>query len=126
MKKEIIISALFVIMVAAGFLNVSRLSSLTTELTRAAEKAADAALEEDWESAEAHATRAFSRWKDHGNYLTLVLRHGVIEQAEGAIIGLLTDIYSQDKGRVQGSAEAVRRSMESIATVEQVRWGSIF
>ena len=125
MKKEIIISALFLAMVAAALINVSKLTRLTAELTREAELAADAAQEEDWAAAEAHATLAFSRWKDHGDYLTLVLRHGVIEQAENAIIGLLTDIYSHDKGRVLGSAEAVRRSMESIATVEQVRLGSV-
>lgn len=125
MKKEIIISALFAIMLAASFVNISQLQALTAELTRDAERAADAAQIEDWQRAEEHATRAFSTWKKRSNYLTLVLRHGVIEQAENAIIGLLTDIYSQDKGRVLGSAEAVRRSMESIATVEQIRIGSV-
>ena|GEM_PF-3170118 len=125
MKKEIIISVLFVVMFAVSLLNIGQLQTLTAQLTRDAEKAADAAQIEDWERAEEHATRAFSTWKERSNYLTLVLRHGVIEQAENAIIGLLTDIYSKDKGRVLGSAEAVRRSMESIATVEQIRIGSV-
>ncbi|MDR0904904.1 MAG: DUF4363 family protein [Oscillospiraceae bacterium] len=125
MKKEIIISVLFAVMIAVSFVNIAQLSKLTTELTRDAELAADAAQIEDWTAAEEHATRAFRIWKDHSAYTQLVLRHGVIEQGENAIIGLLTDIYSRDKGRVLGSAEAVRRSMESIATVEQVRIGSV-
>jgi len=126
MKKEIIIAALFILMFALSLVNIQYLTKLADDLTLDAELAADAAQIEDWTAAEEHATRAFAKWKKSGVYLQLVLRHGVIEQTENSIIGLLTDIYSRDKGRVLGSAEAVRRSLESIATVEQIRWGSVF
>ena len=126
MKKEIIISALFVIMLALSLVSVNYLEELTSSVSRNAEAAADAMLEGDIENAEAHAVEAFRLWQSRSLYAHVVLRHTIYENGEAALIMLLSEIYSENAGGALGAAEAVRRSMESIVSAERVRLGSIF
>lgn len=125
MKKEIIISALFVIMLVMSLVNIHYLEKLTSDVSRNAEAAADAMLEGDTESAEKYAVEAFRLWEKGDLYARIVLRHTVYENGESALIMLLSEIYSENAGGALGAAEAVRRSMESIVGAERIRIGSI-
>ena len=126
MKKEIIISALFAIMLALSLISVRQLEALTAAVSRGAEDAADAMLKGDIENAEAHAVEAFRLWQSKSLYARIILRHTNYENGEAALIMLLSEIYSENAGGTLGAAEAVRRSMESIVGAERVRLGSIF
>ena len=126
MKKEIIVSALFTVMLALSIVNVSYLEKLTNSVSRNAEAAADAMSEGDIADAEAHAVEAFRLWQSRNIYAHIVLRHTIYENGEAALIMLLSEIYSGNAGGALGAAEAVRRSMESIVGAERVRMGSIF
>ncbi len=126
MKKEIIISTLFAIMLAMSVVNVKYLEKITSYVSRHAEAAADAMAEGDTQGAEAHAVEAFRLWQSKDLYARIMLQHTVYENGESALIMLLTEIYSENAGGVLGAAEAVRRSMESIMGSERIRLGSIF
>ena len=126
MKKEIIISALFIIMLALSFVNVHYLEKLTFDVARNAEAAADFMSLGDTANAEQHAVEAFRLWQENSLYARVVLRHTVYENGEAALISLLTQIYSDNAGGALGAAESVRRSMDSIVSAERLRLGSIF
>ena len=113
-------------MLAMSIINVSYLEKLTSSVSRKVEAAADSMLKGDITNAEAHAVEAFRLWQSRNLYAHIVLRHTIYENGEAALIMLLTEIYSENAGGALGAAEAVRRSMESIAGAERVRLGSIF
>lgn len=126
MKKEIIISILFFVVLGLSLYNVRYLDKVTGEVSRLAEAATDAMDAGEKEAAEAYAVEAFRIWESNDLYARVMLRHTIYENGESALIMLLSEIYSDNPGGVLGAAEAVRRSMESIAGAERIRLGSIF
>jgi hypothetical protein len=126
MKKELFIGAVFLAMLASSLFNIRCVKTLTEDVTRSVELAADAAASGDWDLSESCAIRAFTMWRSHSAHTQLVLRHSAIEAAENSIILMLTEVYAKDAARVLGTAEAARRVMESIAETERVRFGSVF
>ena len=126
MKKEIVISALFLLMLVLSVVNVQYLENLTGEVSKNAEAAADLMTAGDPVNAEAFAVEAFRLWQSNSLYAHVVLRHTIYENGEAALILLLTEIYSGNAGGTLGAAEAVRRSVDSIVGAERLRMGSIF
>lgn len=126
MKKEIIISVLFAIVLGLSLYNVHYLEKLTGRVSENAESAADMMLQGDYERAEEYAVEAFRLWESNDLYARVMLRHTVYENGEAALITLLSQIYSGNEGGTLGAVEAVRRSMEGIAGSERLRLGSIF
>ncbi len=126
LKKEIIISALFAVLLTLAFLNIKFLGDLTGSISRCAEAAADSMSRGERDEAEEYATEAFGIWQRSRVYTNIVLKHESYADGETALIQLLSEIYSDEKGGVLGASEAVRRSMKNIAYSESVSLDSIF
>ena len=126
MRKELLVTLVFIAMLAAALVNVCCIEALADEVTSLVEAAADLMLAGDTISAEERATEAFRLWQSHGAYLNMVLKHSVFEACESDLIALLTEAYAGNAAGVLGMTEAVRRSMEAAVASERIRAASIF
>ena len=126
MKKEILVGAFLILMLTAALVNIHYLNKLTGDVVAFIQEAESAALEEDWIDAEIKAEAAAKLWTESDSYTHLVLRHPEIESATDALYGLLEKIYSKEPGAVKGAAQAAEARLKSLASIEEIRFGSIF
>ncbi len=126
MKKEIMISVFLILMLSAAFVNIHYLNKLTDNIIALVDKADESAQDENWAAAENNAEAAAELWTGSDTYTHLVLRHSEIEEATDALYGLLEQIYAKESGAVKGAAQAAAARLESLATIEEIRFGSIF
>lgn len=126
MKKELIIGCFLVVMLAAAFINIHYLNSLTDDLVSLIEQAEESVHKSDWDTAEKKAKKAEELWLESDTYTHLVLRHSEIEAATDALYGFLEQIYAREEGALKGAARAACSRLHSIANIEKIRLGSIF
>ena len=126
MKKEIFVGAFLILMLAAAFVNIHFLNKLTGDIIVLIEQAEEAVLAENWRAAEENAEAAANLWDASDTYTHLVLRHPEIESATDALYGLLEQIYAQQGGAALGKALAAKARIQSLALIEEIRFGSIF
>ncbi len=126
MKKEIIVGCFLILMLAAAFVNIHYLNALTEDVVALVREAEGSAQNEDWAEAEKKAEAAAKLWTGSDTYTHLVLRHPEIESATDALYGLLEKVYAREAGAVKGAAQAARARIESLASIEEIRFGSIF
>ncbi len=126
MKKEIITVCFLLLLLAAALVNTHFLGKLTGDVVALIEAAEKSALEDKWDEAEKKAEKAAQLWTGSDTYTHLVLRHNEIEAATDLLYGLLEQIYAKEEGAVRGAAQAVRARLESISSIEKIRFGSIF
>jgi predicted RNase H-like HicB family nuclease len=126
MKKEIVVGAFLILMLAAALVNIHFLNKLTGNVVSLVREADSAAQREDWAEAERQAEAAAKLWVESDTYTHLVLRHPEIEAATDALYGLLSEIYAGEQGAVKGAAQAAEARLKSLASIEEIRFGSIF
>lgn len=126
MKKELCAVCLLIIIFVAGLMNIHYINQLTDDLKNLVNEATNDALQGRWESAEKRGEEAVRKWGENDPYTHIVLRHGEIDQTTDSFYDLLEVIYSKDIGGVKGASQAVNAHLNSIASMEQVKFGSIF
>jgi TRAP-type C4-dicarboxylate transport system substrate-binding protein len=126
MKKEIITAAFLVLLLTAAIVNIHFITRLTDSVTALIDEAASYAEKNDWEAAQKKGREASELWKKSDPYTHLVLRHSEIEATTDAIFDFMKDVYTQEAGAVKGSAEAAKSRLDSISSIEKIRFGSGF
>lgn len=126
MKKEIFAGALLLAILITSVININCLNKLTDNLISLVETAEEEALSGDWEAAAAGAEKAARIWAESDSYTHVVLRHHEIDGATNAIYELLKEIYSQNEGGVRGASKALIAHLDSMRSMEEIKFGSIF
>jgi hypothetical protein len=126
MKKEIITAGFLLLLLAAAFVNTYFLDKLTGDVVSQIETAEKSAREGSWDEAEKKAEKAAELWTGSDTYTHLVLRHNESEAATDSLYSLLEQIYAREDGAVKGAAQAAKARLESISSIEKIRFGSIF
>lgn len=126
MKKEIIVGLLLVLLFAAALVNIHFLNRLTDDIIELVEASEQNAEAGNWNEAAAKAEEAAAKWAENNSYTHIVLRHSEINAATDAMYELLKEIYSENTGGVKGAAKGVTEHMTSIASIEEIKFGSIF
>lgn len=126
MKKEIIIACFLVLLLSLAVVNIHFMNKLTGNVTALIEEAQGYARAEDWTRAEKKAEEAAFLWTNSDTYTHLVLRHPEVEAATDAIYGFLQEIYAKEPGAAEGAAKAASARLNSISSIEQIKFGSIF
>jgi len=126
MKKELFAGALLLTMLIASIVNIWYLNKLTENLIDIVETAEEEALSGNWDKAEENAEEAARIWDKNDPYTHIVLRHFEIDSATDAIYQLLNEIYSKNEGGVRGETKALTAQLDSLASIEEIKFGSIF
>jgi hypothetical protein len=126
MRKEIVTACFLLLLLAAAFVNTHFLNKLTGDVVALVEAAEKSALEDKWDEAEKKAEKASELWTGSDTYTHLVLRHNEIEAATDLLYGFLEQVYAKEEGAVKGAAQAAVARLESISSIEKVRFGSVF
>jgi TRAP-type C4-dicarboxylate transport system substrate-binding protein len=126
MKKEIITGCFLIAMLATALVNIHFLNKLTDNVTQLIEEAEKSAEQGEWERAATKAEEAADLWSGSDTYTHLVLRHPEVEAATDAIYGFMEQVYAGEEGAAKGAALAAISRLESISSIEQISFGSIF
>ncbi len=125
MKKEIAAAVLLAAILAGTLINVHYINRMSAELTLIAEDAASCARAGDWEGAQAAAGRLVDRWDGLDSYTHIIMHHSQIDSATDAMYSLFVSACSQDEGTA-AEARSVQERIRSLASIERLRFGSIF
>ena len=126
MKKEIFAGALLLTMFIASIVNIWYLNKLTQNLIDIVETAEEEVFSGNWDKAAADVEDAARIWDKNDPYTHIVLRHFEIDDATDAIYQLLNEIYAKNEGGVRGEAKALTAQLDSLASIEEIKFGSIF
>jgi hypothetical protein len=98
---------------------------MAAELTEMAQGAADCADDGDWEGAKSAAQSLAARWEKYDGYTHIIMHHDQIDATTDAIYSLLTAVCDEETGTA-ARAELVKNHIDSLASIERLRFGSIF
>lgn len=126
MKKEIIVTCFLILILAAAFINIHYLDKLTEDVAVCINDAVSLASDEKWRDAEIKAEEAVKLWLNSDTYTHIVLRHAEIESATDLIYGFIQEVYAKETGAAIGAAQAAVERLKSIASIEHVKFGSVF
>lgn len=126
MIKEILAGALLVALLVLSMINVGAVERLSDRMTNHINSALGYARLEQWDEAAKSAEAAAKLWREKDSYTHIFLRHSEIDSATDALYELLKAIYAQEYGTTKGAAYLARSHFESIKSMEQIRFGSIF
>ena len=126
MKREIFAALLLLAMCTVLFLNINYMNKLSSEIIALTEAAAEASYSGSWEDAAKNAEAAIGIWEDNKLYTHTVLFHNEVDEVSRAMYELLSEIYSQNTGRVKGSAMLLIALMQSTYEKEAVTFENIF
>ena len=126
MKKEFFAFFLLVAILIASLINTYYINRLSQQIIGIIESAEVSAENEDWVSATKQAEKAADVWKKNDSYTHIVLRHTEIDSATDALYQLLKEIYDKNPESTKGAAKLAIEHLDSIASIEVVKPGSIF
>ncbi|MDR2357997.1 MAG: DUF4363 family protein [Oscillospiraceae bacterium] len=126
MKKELFAAILLAALFFGALVNIRVLDSLGESITAIVDDAERAARSHDLDGAAQAAEDATRLWESRSGYTHLVLRHSVIEDVSDKLGDLAKAAYAGNPGETVGAAKAARSRIESMASIERVRAGSIF
>ena len=125
MKKEIFTAALFVLLLAAAVFNVHHLREMTDGLSSLVGEAYHDAEAGQWESAEAKAEAALARWDAADVYTHIFVRHSETDSVSEAFYEFLGEIYKRDAAGAHAECLALAARLDSIYSMERIRFGTV-
>lgn len=126
MKKELFALVLLLLIVAACLWNIRYLNAFTGALLEKTDAAWQAAQHGDWERARSEAEALLQQWTEAEGYTHIAIRHSEISMTTEAICAFLGHLSQESPGEAYAARCALRAQLESLCTMEQLRFGSIF
>ena len=126
MKKECIALGLLLTILALVLINIRCINNLTGALIARVESATACAESGDWEGAERQVKALADTWNANDSYTHIILRHTEIDLTTDAIYEFTEKIYEQNFAAILATGQMTIYHLNSLATMEQIRFGSIF
>jgi hypothetical protein len=126
MRKEIIITAVFLALCVLSVINIFALTRLGDDILTLSERSAEKAVAGEWSAAEALAYEALDRWTQQISYTRLVLRHADIEAASDALCDMVRESLARSVAGVYGASMRVKSRMDFLAAIETPSFESVF
>ena len=125
MKRELIATALLLVIFAMSLVNVRSIENKMSSLREDIKSAESFSALGEREEAEAVVKASMQRWKDWGKYPLIMLRHSEMEAVTVAYFALLLELQ-RSEGAPSAAFKALKDILSSLAEKERISLGTIF
>ena len=126
MKKEIAAAIILIALFAGVMLNIKVSGNIILSLEDDVTAAYESARNGDFDRAKPQLDAAIEHWMSLDGYTHIFMRHSDINSTTEAYFQLKSDIYAEDIGAAEGSYSLLMADLDSLMTMEQISFGSIF
>lgn len=126
MKKEIAAAVILALLFIGVIVNIHVASNIILDLKEDVTVAYESAQKGDFDRAKPQLDAAVEHWMSLDGYTHIFIRHSEINSTTEAYFQLKSDIYAEDMGAVEGSYGLLMATLDSLMTMEQLSFGSIF
>lgn len=126
MKKEIIASALLLLLFAGVLVNIRVNESIISSLIDEVDASYESLKSGDEAKAAELLDAAIGHWLGLDSYTHIFIRHSEINSTADAFYGFRSDVYSGDVDAAEGSYGLLKETLLSLMTMERISLGSIF
>lgn len=126
MKKEIAAAIILIALFAGVMVNIKVSSNIILSLEDDVTAAYESARNGDFDRAKPQLDAAIEHWMSLDGYTHIFMRHSEINSTTEAYFQLKSDIYAEDIGAAEGSYSLLMADLDSLMTMEQISFGSIF
>lgn len=125
MKKEIFALSLLLLLFAASLFNIRYFDRLCLDIAAEVKASSEALQKDDRAAAQEHLDRALHTWLEAENYTHIFIRHPEIDSTADAFYELGQELESADGESCRAAYDKLLYHLESIRTMEHLRFGSI-
>lgn len=125
MKKEIIALSLLVLLFAASLFNIWYFDRLCLDIAGEVKASAEALEQGDTKVAQEHLQNALHTWLEADSYTHIFIRHPEIDSTADAFYELGLELEGADSKSCRAAYAKLLYHLESIRTMEHLRFGSI-
>ena len=125
MKKEIFALSLLLLLFAASLFNIWYFDRLCLDIAGEVNASEEALEAGDTRAAEKHLENALHTWLDADSYTHIFIRHPEIDSTADAFYELRQELESENSERCRSAYDKLLYHLESIRTIEHLRFGSI-
>ena len=126
MKKERAAAIILIALFAGVMLNIKVSGNIILSLEDDVTAAYESARNGDFDRAKPQLDAAIEHWMSLDGYTHIFMRHSEINSTTEAYFQLKSDIYAEDIGAAEGSYSLLMADLDSLMTMEQISFGSIF
>ncbi len=126
MKKEIAAAIILIALFAGVMVNIKVSGNIILSLEDDVTAAYESARNGDFDRAKSQLDAAIEHWMSLDGYTHIFMRHSEINSTTEAYFQLKSDIYAEDIGATEGSYSLLMADLDSLMTMEQISFGSIF
>ena len=126
MKKEIAAAVILALVFIGVLVNIKVAGNIILSLEEDVTAAYESAEKGDFDRAKPQLDAAVEHWMSLDGYTHIFIRHSEINSTTQAYFQLKSDIYAEDMGAVEGSYGLLISTLDSLMTMEQLSFGSIF
>lgn len=126
MKKEIAAAIILIVLFAGVMVNIKVSGNIILSLEDDVTAAYESARNGDFDRAKPQLDAAIEHWMSLDGYTHIFMRHSEINSTTEAYFQLKSDIYAEDIGAAEGSYSLLMADLDSLMTMEQISFGSIF
>ena len=126
MKKEIAAAIILIALFAGVMLNIKVSGNIILSLEDDVTAAYESARNGDFDRAKPQLDAAIEHWMSLDGYTHIFMRHSEINSTTEAYFQLKSYIYAEDIGAAEGSYSLLMADLDSLMTMEQISFGSIF
>ena len=126
MKKEIAAAVILALVFIGVLVNIKVAGNIILSLEEDVTAAYESAEKGDFDRAKPQLDAAVEHWMSLDGYTHIFIRHSEINSTTEAYFQLKSDIYAEDMGAVEGSYGLLMATLDSLMTMEQLSFGSIF
>ena len=126
MKKEIAAAIILIALFAGVMVNIKVSGNIILSLEDDVTAAYESARNGDFDRAKPQLDAAIEHWMSLDGYTHIFMRHSEINSTTEAYFQLKSDIYPEDIGAAEGSYSLLMADLDSLMTMEQISFGSIF
>ena len=126
MKKEIAAAIILIALFAGVMVNIKVSGNIILSLEDDVTAAYESASNGDFDRAKPQLDAAIEHWMSLDGYTHIFMRHSEINSTTEAYFQLKSDIYAEDIGAAEGSDSLLMADLDSLMTMEQISFGSIF
>ena len=125
MKKEIFALSLLLLLFAASLFNIWYFDRLCLDIAGEVNASSEALQRGGRAAAREHLDRALQTWLEAENYTHIFIRHPEIDSTADAFYELGQELESADGESCRAAYDKLLYHLESIRTMEHLRFGSI-
>ena len=125
MKRELAAGALLLLLMAGAWWNIRAVDTLTGDILAGLDISQAAEEQGDHLTAQAALDKALNRWLEADSYTHIFIRHPEIDSTADAFYELRHELESENSESCRSAYDKLLYHLESIRTMEHLRFGSI-